>query len=158
MQLPEPVRRHWILSIVGLLVLTFAVIQLVPIRVDNPPVKQEPKWDSPRTRALAKAACFDCHSNETNTYWWEDVAPLSWWIDNHVTEGRAALNFSDCRPSGGGEGSGDAVETVRNRSMPPGYYTWLGLHASADLSAKERQELADGLRRTLQGVSCGKGG
>lgn len=157
MKLPEPVRRHWVLSILGVVLLVFALIQLVPIRVDNPPVRQEPPWDSPRTRELARVACFDCHSNETSTYWWEDIAPISWWIDNHVTEGRAALNFSECTTGGGGEGGGDAAETVREGSMPPDYYTWLGLHASAKLTAKERAELADGLRRTLQGVRCGKG-
>jgi hypothetical protein len=31
----------------------------------NPPVLQEPRWDSPATRELAKRACFDCHSHET---------------------------------------------------------------------------------------------
>ena len=158
MQHATLIRRHWVLSIVGVLVLAFAIIQLVPFRVSNSPVKHEPNWDSTRTRGLAKAACFDCHSNQTNTYWWEDIAPISWWINNHVEEGRAALNFSECTPSGGGEGSGDAVETIRNGSMPPDYYTWLGLHASANLSAKERTELADGLRRTLQGTRCGRGG
>jgi len=32
----------------------------------NPPVVQEPAWDSPQTRALAVRACFDCHSNQTH--------------------------------------------------------------------------------------------
>ncbi len=57
----------------------------------------------------------------------------------------------------GGE-SGDAVETVTNGSMPPSYYTWLGLHADAKLTAEERQTLAAGLRKTLQGWNCGHGG
>ena len=139
----------------GVLVLAFGLLQLVPIRVSNPPVKQGPDWDSPRTEKLARAACFDCHSNETETYWWEDIAPVSWWITNHVDEGRAALNLSECTKGGGGEGSGEAVETVRNGSMPPDYYTWLGLHPDANLTAQERQQLADGLRRTLQGEHCG---
>ena len=62
-------------GVAGLVVLGFGLIQLVPYRVDNPPVKQEPAWDSPQTRKLAVAACYDCHSNETDTYWWEDIAP-----------------------------------------------------------------------------------
>ena len=124
-----------------------------------PAVKQEPTWDSPRTRQLAKVACFDCHSNETQTYWWEDIAPVSWWITNHVDGGRKSLNFSECTKSsgGGGEGGGDAAETV-GRSMPPGYYTWFGLHADANLSAQERKDLAAGLRATMSGWSCGRGG
>jgi hypothetical protein len=139
-------------SILGIVAL-FGLIQLVPYRVDNPPVQQEPAWDSPRTRQLAVAACFNCHSNQTQTYWWEDVAPLSWWITNHVKEGRRALNFSECT-RGGGE-SDRAAETVRNGSMPPNYYTWFGLHSEAKLTAAEREELAAGLTATLSGWDCG---
>ena len=141
-----------VLPIVGVIL----AIQLIPYRVTNPPVMREPNWDSPRTRELAVRACFDCHSNETNVLWFEKVAPLSWWIKNHVDEGRAALNFSEWGTKGG-EGGDDAVETVRNGSMPPDYYTWLGLHGNAKLTAKEKKELADGLSRTLR-QSGGSGG
>jgi hypothetical protein len=136
-------------------VVLFVGIQFIPYRVTNPSTRHEPAWDSPRTRRLAAAACFDCHSNETQTYWWEDVAPLSWWITNHVDEGRAALNFSECTP---GRAENEASETVREGSMPPNYYTWLGLHGDAKLNAAERRELADGLRATLAGWNCGGGG
>ena len=151
-------RRHFgfVFLISGaVLVVLFGLIQLVPYRVDNPSTRHEPTWDSPRTRQLAVASCFDCHSNETATYWWEDIAPLSWWITNHVKEGRQALNFSECT-RGGGEN--DASETVRNGSMPPNYYTWLGLHSNAKLTAAERSELASGLDATLSGWNCGHGG
>jgi mono/diheme cytochrome c family protein len=147
--------RRGILSVLAVLALAFGLLQLIPIRVENPPVKQEPAWDSPRTLALARVACFDCHSNETETYWFEDVAPLSWWIKGHVDEGREKLNFSDCTQTSGGEN--EASETIREGSMPPNYYTWFGLHSDAKLTAKERQDLAAGLRATLSGWKCGKG-
>ena len=146
-------KRFVLYAMVGLVAL-FGLIQLVPYRVDNPDVHHEPTWDSPQTRRLAAAACFDCHSNDTATYWWEDVAPLSWWITNHVKEGRGALNFSECTRRAGGE-SDDAAETVSDGSMPPNYYTWLGLHGDAKLTATERRTLASGLRATLQGWNCG---
>jgi hypothetical protein len=139
----------------GACVLLFAGIQLVPYRVSNPSGRHEPTWDSPRTRQLAVAACYNCHSNETSTYWWEDVAPLSWWITNHVDEGRAALNFSECRR---GRGENEASEAVANGSMPPSYYTWLGLHGEAKLSSSDQRALAEGLRATLAGWNCGNGG
>jgi len=154
---PEPIRRKRsrrrpLLIGLGVFLLLFLAIQLVPYRVDNPPVVQEPAWDSKQTRQLAVAACYDCHSNESHPYTWEKVAPLSWWITNHVDEGRAKLNFSECT-KGGGEN--DASRTVRNGSMPPNYYTWLGLHSDAQLTAKEKQALADGLSATLSGWNCG---
>jgi Haem-binding domain len=148
-------RKFVVLVIAGIVVLGFGLIQLVPYRVDNPPVKQEPAWDSPQTRKLAVAACYDCHSNETATYWWEDIAPVSWWITNHVKDGRKALNFSECTQ---GRGESDASETVRNGSMPPNYYTWLGLHSNAKLTKAEKDQLAAGLNATLSGWNCGRGG
>jgi len=132
------------LSIVG----AFLLMQLVPYRISNPPVRNEPKWDSPVTRQLAVRACYDCHSNEVKTPWYGKVAPLSWWLTNHVDDGRAALNFSDWKGPRG-EGAGDAVETVRNGSMPPSYYTWFGLHGSANLTKAEADALARGLRVSL---------
>lgn len=144
-----------VFAVLATALVVFVLIQLVPYRVDNPPVVQEPTWNSARTRQLAVAACYDCHSNETHVYTWEKIAPLSWWITNHVEDGRAALNLSECT-RGGGES--DAVETIRNGSMPPDYYTWFGLHSDANLSAAEQQELATGLAATLQGWSCGGGG
>jgi hypothetical protein len=148
-------RGRWgrvVLAVGIVAIVVFGLIQLVPYRVDNPPVKQEPTWNSAATRQLAVAACYDCHSNETHTYKWEDVAPVSWWITNHVKDGRAALNFSECT-KGGGEN--EAAETIRNGSMPPDYYTWLGLHSNAKLSAAEKQQLATGLSTSLQGWNCG---
>src|SRR5690349_11025724 len=70
----------------GLLAITglFLLIQAVPYgrAHTNPPVVSEPHWDSPRTRELAKRACFDCHSNETRWPWYSHVAPMSWVLQN----------------------------------------------------------------------------
>ena len=55
-----------ILMTIVVLVAGFLLIQLIPYGRShtNPPVVDEPKWDTPQTRDLAKRACFDCHSNE----------------------------------------------------------------------------------------------
>lgn len=140
-------RRWWLTAVIGSVVV-FLLMQFVPVRVDNPPVVGEPSWDSPQTRALAVTACYDCHSNESRPLWFEKIAPLSWWITNHVDEGRSALNFSEWGTKGQGEAD-EAAETVRDGSMPPSNYTWLGLHKDAKLTAKERQQLADGLKATI---------
>jgi Haem-binding domain len=75
----------------GLLFLigAFLLIQLIPYGHDhaNPPVGAEPAWDSPATRELATAACFDCHSNETEWPWYTSVAPFSWLTQRDVEEG-----------------------------------------------------------------------
>ncbi len=75
--------------------LVLLLIQLIPVDKSNPPVVSEPTWDSPQTRALAKDACFDCHSNETVWPWYAKIAPSSWLLAQDVDEGRSALNFSE---------------------------------------------------------------
>ena len=39
-------------------------------------------------------SCYDCHSDHTNYPWYSNVAPVSWYLNNHVVEGKAHLNFS----------------------------------------------------------------
>ena len=83
-----------IIVLVGLVL--FGLIQLVPYgrAHTNPPVVQEPDWDSSQTRALAQRACFNCHSNETVWPWYSHIAPASWLVQRHVDEGRESMNFS----------------------------------------------------------------
>jgi hypothetical protein len=68
------------------LVLLFGLIQFVPYGRDhsNPPVYQEPQWDSPQTQELVSNACYDCHSNETVLPWYSNIAPVSWLIQQRA--------------------------------------------------------------------------
>jgi mono/diheme cytochrome c family protein len=141
-----PSRGFWVRS--GLwLVLAFVAVQFVPYGRHhvNPPVAAEPAWDSPDTRALAKQACFDCHSNETEWPVYSRVAPASWLIQRDVLEGRAVLNFSEWqRPQ---EEATEAAEEVLEGEMPLRAYQLM--HAHARLSAADRERLARGLERTI---------
>lgn len=114
-------------------------IQLLPYGHDhtNPPVTQEPAWDSPETRALAKRACFDCHSNETTWPWYSNIAPLSWRVVDHVEEGREKMNFSEWdKPQ---KHADEAAEELEDGEMPLSDY--LLLHSEAKLSAAETAAL-----------------
>ncbi len=132
------------------LVALFGIMQLVPYgrAHTNPPVRQEPAWDSPRTRELAVRACFDCHSNETRWPRYAHVAPLSWVVQRDVDSGRSVFNFSEWnRPQ---QLASYAGLSVRNGSMPPSKYSLA--HPEADLSEQETLELWRGLDATLKPV------
>lgn len=144
MRVPSP--RFWVRS--GLvLVLAFVAIQFVPYGRDhvNPPVGTEPTWDSPHTRALAKRACFDCHSSETEWPAYSRVAPVSWLIQHDVSEGRSALNFSEWQRAQ--KEAAETVEQVLEGEMPLQMYRLM--HAHARLSPADRERLARGLEWTL---------
>jgi hypothetical protein len=127
--------RKLLLAAVGV----FLLLQLVPYgwRHPNPPVIQDAPWPSAEARRIAKAACYDCHSNESKWPVYSYVAPMSWLVRRDVEEGRHRLNFSTW---GQGESEvHEAAETVQEGSMPPRQYTLL--HRDASLSAAEKAEL-----------------
>jgi heme-binding protein len=136
-------------------VLALAAIQLIPYgrKHTAPADGQLATFDSPRTAELAQRACFDCHSNRTQWPWYSSLAPLSWRIQNHVDEGRKALNFTalDTSSEDGAEAAGEAGETIQKGEMPPQDY--LLAHPEARLTAQERQELARGLDRTFAALT-----
>lgn len=131
----------------GIVLAALLLIQLVPYGRDhdNPPVRVEPTWDSPRTRDLAVRACFDCHSNETEWPWYSNIAPLSWYTQSHVDDGRRELNFSEWDLLQ--DEADEVVESIRDGEMPPWYYTLPG--TGRKLSAEELDALARGLDVTL---------
>ena len=87
--------------VLGLAVAAAALLQLTNPARTNPPV--EPGRDlfaasdppPERVTMLLRAACYDCHSNETEWPWYSRIAPVSWWVVDHVNEGRQHINFSD---------------------------------------------------------------
>ena len=138
--------RKWIFGSMIAVVVIGVVIQFVPYGRDhtNPPVVEEPAWDSAQTRDLAVAACFDCHSNETEWPWYSKIAPISWLLQRDVDEGREDLNFSEWQLDQEGD---EAAETVRDGSMPPWQYTLT--HPEARLSEADLATLEAGLAATF---------
>ena len=149
--------RKWGIRALLAAVAVFAAIQLVPYGRDhtNPPVTQEVKWDSQRTRELAVGACYDCHSNLSVWPWYSNVAPVSWLVYADVKGGRETLNFSEWdRPQE--SDPSDIVEVVRDGEMPP--FQYKPLHPAGRLTTTERDALARGLELTLAADSPVAGG
>jgi cytochrome c551/c552 len=122
------------------------LIQLVPFgrQHANPPVVQEPAWNSPQTRDLAKRACYDCHSNETVWPWYSNVAPVSWLNQRDVNDGRRHLNFSEWNKAQ--RHAGHVVKEIRSGDMPLWFY--LPMHPAARLTDAEKAALIAGFQKT----------
>lgn len=136
------------LKILGVLIVTAIAIQFVPYGKDhtNPPVVGEPQWDSPRSRELFVRTCGNCHSNNTIWPWYSSVAPVSWLVQRDVDEAREHFNVSEWGVQQKNHGD-EAAEELREGEMPPWIYL-LG-HKEAKLTAKEKEELIQGLSRTF---------
>jgi hypothetical protein len=126
----------------------FLLIQLVPYGRNhtNPPVINEPNWDTPETRVLAERACFDCHSNETIWPWYSNIAPISWLVYHDTMEGREYLNFSEWGKGFEGEEGEEMVEEIKEGEMPMPIY--LLMHPEARLTPAEKNTLVTGLLAT----------
>lgn len=128
----------------------FVLLQLVPYgkNHENPPVKNEPKWNSKATRDLVKRACFDCHSNETVWPLYSRIAPSSWLVYRDVVEARSEMNFSDWQNGKRDtENSGIIEAVVTNNKMPPFQYRIA--HPEARLKPDEQKKLIEGIKLTL---------
>jgi hypothetical protein len=126
-------------SLLGL----FVIVQFSLIDHSNPPVVREPSWDSPQTRAFAERACFDCHSNLVKYPWYSYIAPVSWMIHSHLTEGKEELNFSEWT---GNENGVEIIKTILKGKMPLWEYKLL--HPEARLTKVEQESFIAGLKRT----------
>jgi hypothetical protein len=127
-----------ILIIVIVLAGIFVLIQLIPYghNHNNPAVTNPYAWKDPQAEAIARKACFDCHSNETVWPWYSNIAPISWMVQSHVDEGRQRLNFSESR------GELDEIPgEVMEGGMPPSSYT--PMHPDARLTDQEKQILSN---------------
>ncbi len=84
--------------VVGLSVLFLAIQFVRPART-NPAVDESQTifartQMTPQVAAILNRSCADCHSNKTAWPWYTNVAPVSWFIVNHVNEARPRLNLS----------------------------------------------------------------
>ena len=92
--------------------------------------------------SILDRSCKDCHSNQTEWPWYSHIAPVSWIISNHVTRGRAKLNFSDW--AAGTQTANQLEEicdAVSDGSMPISGYTLL--HRNAKLARHDIDVICD---------------
>jgi Haem-binding domain len=81
---------------------------------------------------ILMTSCYDCHSNNTHYPWYANINPVGWWLNNHISDGKRAINFSDL--SGMTKRKldhrfGDISETVEKKEMPLPTYTWIHKYA-----------------------------
>ncbi|WP_436795358.1 heme-binding domain-containing protein [Actinospongicola halichondriae] len=129
--------------VIGIVLFVALAMQFVPYGWDhsNPPVVDPVRWPSAEAERVARASCYDCHSNETEWPIYSYVAPMSWLVRHDVDEGRSALNFSEWDDFD--SEADDAAEEIITGSMPPAEY--VRLHPDASLNQVEKRLLIDAL-------------
>jgi hypothetical protein len=135
------------------LVLLFVGAQFIRPEKTNPPIVEARTIQAhaeiaPEVAAIFERACQDCHSHKTQWPWYSHVAPVSWFVIDHVNHGRKHLNFSDwmqqdCHGPMKDTSAllGDVCKEIQGGQMPLRSYTLL--HPNAKLSGEDIKTICD---------------
>jgi len=133
--------------IVLVLLLAFVGIQFIPTsrNLSN----TVPKTDFMLTNKVPaiiqnklQVSCYDCHSNNTAYPWYNKIQPAAWFLEDHIKEGKAELNFNEW-----GEYSDrrknsklrSIISQIEDDKMPLDSYTII--HRNAKLYEDEKTEI-----------------
>jgi Haem-binding domain len=110
-----------------------------PVEIDPPKSRMSHSLNVEPPQVLVRS-CGDCHSNHTDWPWYSHVPPVSWWIAQHVREGRERLDFSEWNTYSQWRRQ-DKLESicglVSTGRMPPWQYATM--HPEARLTEKDKK-------------------
>ena len=98
---------------------------------------------------LLRQSCYDCHSDNTNYPWYVNVAPFSFWMSDHIKEGKKHLNFSNWESYTvlkKAHKLKEIVEKIEDEQMPLREYVWT--HKEANLSIEQKKMILDWAKRS----------
>lgn len=127
--------------IVVLVLIQFFTIDQTNVQIDHSKDFISLTKPNKEIATLLKSACYDCHSNQTEYPWYSNVAPISWWLKNHIEEASGHLNFSNWGTytlEQKVHKLEEVVEEVEEGEMPLNSYTWA--HEKARLSPIQKEQ------------------
>ena len=137
----------------------FAALQFIRPARTNPPVDESRTIlahtrMTPEVAGILDRSCNDCHSNQTRWPWYSNVAPVSWFVIDHVNVGRKEMNFSDWAQYDTEHQKGllqDICKEAKSGAMP--LTSYLRLHQEAKLSSEDVRVLCDWANAESQRLS-----
>lgn len=134
---------------VVILFVLFIAIQFYRPDFTNPPVVEGENLlagnqVSDNVKSILVRSCGDCHTNETKYPWYSKISPSSWFLADHINEGRRQLNFSNFNtyePRRKAKKLDEICEQIESNEMPLPSYLWI--HRDAKLSEEEIKTLCD---------------
>ncbi|GGW49041.1 heme-binding domain-containing protein [Arenibacter certesii] len=137
-----------IVKVIALVLLVgFVGIQFIPTeRNQNDTV---PKTDfmlvhnvPEKIQQKLQVSCYDCHSNNTQYPWYNKIQPAAWFLEDHIKEGKAELNFNEWDSLSNRRKKSklrSIIKQIESDEMP--LYSYTLIHKDASFSEAEKQEL-----------------
>ena len=91
-----------------------------------------------------QVSCYDCHSNNTQYPWYNKVQPVAWFLEDHIKEGKAELNFNEWDSYSSRRKNSklkSIISQIEDDEMPLTSYTLI--HRDARLSDNEKKIVLD---------------
>ena len=137
-----------ILKIIAIIALVgFVGIQFIPTERNQSYTVPETDFmlvhNVPETiQKKLQVSCYDCHSNNTQYPWYNKVQPIAWFLEDHIKEGKAELNFNEWDSLSNRRKKSklrSIIKQIESDKMPLDSYTLI--HKDASFSETEKQEL-----------------
>ena len=100
-----------------------------------------------------QVSCYDCHSNNTQYPWYNRVQPVAWFLEDHIKEGKAELNFSEWADYSDRRKKSklkSIISQIRDDEMPLTSYTFI--HGEAKFSENNKKEITQWLERLRDSI------
>lgn len=97
---------------------------------------------------LLKKSCYDCHSNNTNYPWYNNIQPMSWVMEYHINNGKKELNFSEFGSYSKRKQQSklkSVISEINDDEMPLSSYTII--HRDAKLSKEDKKLLTGWIQK-----------
>ena len=133
--------------IVLILMIAFVGIQFIPTKRNQS--HTVPKTDFILVNDMPKdiknklqVSCYDCHSNNTVYPWYNKVQPVAWFLEDHIKEAKAELNFNEWGSLSNRRKESklkSIISQIKDDEMPLKSYTLI--HRNAMFSEAEKQRI-----------------
>ncbi len=129
------VRYFLLLALVALVIIQFIRPEKNNGGYESVMAFEKETTPSPEVAEIFKTNCYDCHSNQTQYPWYAEIAPVSFWLDEHVEHGKGHFNVSEWNTYSVKKKDHkleELIEFVEEGEMPLDSYTWLHGDLSED--------------------------
>lgn len=142
----QKIKIKKILKVTALIIVVALVaVQLIPKHNDNDQSLAGANFIGNKyvipanVEVVLKKACYDCHSNNTRYPWYTSLQPVSYWLNDHIDEGKSKLNFSEFLTYPAWKQfhrMEDIEDEIKTDGMPLSSYTLIHRDAVIDDSTK----------------------
>ena len=105
------------------------------------------QYNAPKNiETILRTSCYDCHSNNSNYPWYSSIEPGTFFMANHINQGKKELNFNEFGNYSNRRKSSKLkaiLNQIKTNKMPLSSYTII--HKNAVLNENQKEQIINWL-------------